>query len=64
VTTSFPLSGPIDLSCRLGVGTVTVHADEGITEAKVVLTARDAKSDFIERTTVELSGSTLVVHGP
>jgi hypothetical protein len=63
-TTSFPLSGPIQLSCRLGMGTITVHADDGVTEAKVVLTARDAKSDYVERTTVELSGSTLVVHGP
>jgi hypothetical protein len=46
------------------LGTITVHADDGVTEAKVVLTARDARSDYVERTTVELSGSTLVVHGP
>jgi hypothetical protein len=63
-TTTFPLSGPIELSCRLGFGAITVHADEGITEAKVVVTARDANSDYAERITVELSGSTLVVHGP
>ena len=63
-TKSFPLSGPIELSCRLSSGAITVHADEGVTEAKVVLTSRDAKSDYIDRTTVELSGSTLVVHGP
>ncbi len=63
-TTSFPLAGPIDLSCRLGFGTITVHADDGVNEAKVVLTPRDAKSDYVDRTTVELQGSTLVVHGP
>jgi hypothetical protein len=63
-TKSFPLSGPIELSCRLSSGAITVHADEGVTEAKVVLTARDGRSDYVDRTTVELQGSTLVVHGP
>src|SRR5262249_14426244 len=63
-TKSFPLSGPIELSCRLGSGAITVHADEGVTEAKVALTSRDGRSDYVERTTIELSGSTLVVHGP
>lgn len=63
-TTSFPLSGPIDLSCRVAFGTITVHAGDGVGEAKVVLTPRDPKSDYVERSTVELSGSTLIVHGP
>jgi hypothetical protein len=63
-TKSFPLAGPIELSCRLSSGAITVHADEGVTEAKVVLSARDGRSDYVDRTTVELQGSTLVVHGP
>ena len=63
-TKSFPLSGPIELSCRLGSGAITVHADDGVTEANVVLTSRDGKSDYVDRTTIELQGSTLVVHGP
>lgn len=63
-TTSFPVSGPIELSCRLAFGAITVHADNDVSEAKIVLTPRDARSDYVDRATVELSGSTLVVHGP
>jgi hypothetical protein len=63
-TKTFALSGPIELSCRLSSGAITVHADDGVTEAKVVLTTRDGRSDYLDRTTVELQGSTLVVHGP
>jgi hypothetical protein len=63
-TKTFALSGPIELSCRLGSGAITVHADDGVAEAKVVLTTRDGRSDYLDRTTVELQGSTLVVHGP
>ncbi len=61
-TKTFPLSGPIDLSCRLGFGSITVHADEGVTEAKVVLAPRDDTSDAVAQTLVELRGSTLIVH--
>lgn len=63
-TKTFALSGPIELSCRLSSGAITVHADDGVTEAKVVVTTRDGRSDYLDRTTVELQGSTLVVHGP
>jgi hypothetical protein len=63
-TSSFPVSRPIDLQVRLGFGTITVHADDGVTEAKVAVTPRDPDSDTADRTTVEMRGTTLVVHGP
>lgn len=63
-TSSFPVSQPIELSARLGFGTITVHADDGVTEATVTISPRDPGSDTEARTTVEMRGSTLVVHGP
>jgi hypothetical protein len=60
----FELSGPINLDCRIGLGNVTVRADENSTQASVTLTARASDSDVVERTTVEMRGPTLVVHGP
>jgi hypothetical protein len=60
----FELSGPINLDCRIGHGSVLVHAEEGVTQASVTLTARRAGSDVVERTTVEMRGPTLVVSGP
>jgi hypothetical protein len=62
-TKTFPLSGPIDLHCRLGYGSITVHADEGVSEAKVQLTPHDPSSDALAQTVVELRSSTLLVHG-
>ena len=63
-TSSFPVSGPIDLQIRLGFGSVTVHADDGVREATVALTPRDPDSDYASRTVVELRQRTLIVHGP
>lgn len=63
-TSSFPLSGPVDLQVRLGFATITVHAGDDVREAKVVLTPRDPDSDYVRRTEVELHGATLVVRGP
>jgi hypothetical protein len=63
-TSSFPVSRPIDLHVRLGFGTITVHADEGVAEAKVTITARDSSSDAVARTAVEMRDTTLVVHAP
>ncbi|MDQ1690222.1 MAG: hypothetical protein QOD87_330, partial [Pseudonocardiales bacterium] len=37
---TFPLSGPINLQCRFGFGSLTVRAEDGISEASVQLTAR------------------------
>jgi hypothetical protein len=63
-TKTFPLTGAIDVSCRIGFGSVTVHAEEGLREAHVALEPRDPDSDVAERTTVEQRGSTLIVHSP
>ena len=61
INKTFPLSGPIDLSCRLGYGSITVHAEEGVSEAAVVLTPRDKESDAAAEAVVEMRGSTLLV---
>jgi hypothetical protein len=63
-TSSFPVSRPIDLQVRLGFGSITVHAEDGVTEANVAITPRDPDSDTAARTTVEMRGTTLIVHGP
>ena len=61
-TFAFPLVGPISLAARLGHGSLTVAARDGLTEAAVTLTARDR--DQLDRITVEMRGSTLTVQAP
>jgi hypothetical protein len=61
---TFDLTGPINLDCRIGFGSVAVRAEEGVAQARVVLTPRDPDSDVVEHTTVELRGPTLVVQAP
>lgn len=61
-THTFPLVGPITLSVRLGHGSLTVAARDGLTEATVTLGARDR--DLLDKVTVEMRGSTLTVHAP
>lgn len=64
-TKTFPLAGlagPVELNCRMGFGSITVHADDDVREAKVVLTPHDPSSDAVAQTVVELRGSTLIVH--
>jgi hypothetical protein len=63
-TTRFPLTGPIDLVVKLGYGSVTVEASDGVAEAVVRLTPRDPASDVLNRVSVEMRGHTLVVSGP
>ncbi|HEY7893094.1 MAG TPA: hypothetical protein VIC05_12875 [Solirubrobacteraceae bacterium] len=63
-TTTFPLSGQTGLQVRIGSGSLTVHARDGLTEASVTLVPRVADSDIVERTLVELRGSTLYVTAP
>jgi hypothetical protein len=63
-TTTFPLTRPIDLSCRVGYGSITVHAEDGVREASVEVTPRDPDSDIAERVRVDMRGTTLIVHGP
>jgi DUF4097 and DUF4098 domain-containing protein YvlB len=63
-TTTFPLTGQINLLVKIGSGSVTVIARDDLTEATVVLTPRVASSDIVERFTVEMQGPTLTVVGP
>jgi hypothetical protein len=63
-TQTIPLTGPIELSCRLGVGTLRITAEEGRPDATVSLTPREQSSDVLDRTVVELRGRTLVVEAP
>jgi hypothetical protein len=63
-TTTFPLTGPINLVVRLGYGSITVATHEVLTEAVVRLVPRDHQSDVLDRVTVEMHGQTLLVTGP
>lgn len=63
-TQTFPVRGQISLQVRLGHGSVTVNAEEGIAEATVSLTPRKPGTDIVERISVELSGQTLSVIAP
>jgi hypothetical protein len=63
-TRNFPVTGPIDLHCKFGFGSLIVRAEDNLTEAQVTLTARDPESDVLSRTTVEMRGSSLTVLGP
>jgi DUF4097 and DUF4098 domain-containing protein YvlB len=63
-TKTFPLTGPINLQARVGRGSLTVHALDELTEARVLITPRRKGSDVAERYTIELNGPTLSVLGP
>lgn len=67
-TRTFALDGPITLEGRIGHGSFTVTAQDGLTEASVSVVPRAKSaaggSDLLERTIIELRGSTLVVMTP
>jgi DUF4097 and DUF4098 domain-containing protein YvlB len=60
----FGLDGPISLSCRLGGGSLEIHAEPERQAAQVVAEPRDPRSDVLSRSTIELRGSQLIVHVP
>ena len=60
----FPLTGLINLSCRLGGGSLAVHAEPGLDRARVIAEPRDPGADVLSRSTIELRGNQLVVHVP
>jgi hypothetical protein len=60
----FRLDGPISLSCRLGGGSLVIHAEPGREMAQVVVEPRDPRADVLSRSTIELRGSQLIVHVP
>jgi len=61
---TFPLSGPINLQVRIPRGRVAIEANDGLAEARVVITPKNKKSDVLERAIVEMRGSTLLVQTP
>jgi hypothetical protein len=63
-TRTFPLTTTISLFARIGHGSLRVTAVDGLAEAVVTLTARTESSDTLDRTTVELRGSTLQITSP
>ncbi|PZS18144.1 MAG: hypothetical protein DLM57_06945 [Pseudonocardiales bacterium] len=67
-TKTFPLAGAINLQARVGHGSLTVDARDGLTEATVTVEPRSkfipGDHDPIESTVVDMRGSTLVVMTP
>ncbi len=63
-TKTFALTKPITLSVRIGHGSINVTAIDDLLEATVEVKARHGSSDILERVTVELNGSTLLIAGP
>lgn len=61
---TFPLSGPINLSARLGHGSLVVRCQDDLGEARVELAARPGAEDFLKRVTVEMVGPTLTINAP
>lgn len=57
---SFPLSSKMNLDCRFSTGSLTVRAQDNLTEARVTVAAR-ADERILEHFQVELSGRTIVV---
>jgi hypothetical protein len=64
VTKTFPLTGPINLSVRIGRGAVVVHTADDLETAAVDLTPNPGAEDLAEQFTVELVGRTLTVAAP
>ena len=63
-THRFPLTGPINLSVRIGHGSVYVVTEEELSEATVTLDPGKHVADEITQFVVEMHGQTLQVQGP
>ncbi|HEY2043847.1 MAG TPA: DUF4097 family beta strand repeat-containing protein [Jatrophihabitans sp.] len=61
---TFPVTGPLEVSCRFGHGALTVRLSDELSEARVEVTPREADSDVDARFSVELRGDKLLVEGP
>jgi hypothetical protein len=61
---TFPLHGQINLVVRLGHGRVAVAARDDLADATVRLSPHDPGSGVLDRVTVSMTGSTLLVAGP
>jgi hypothetical protein len=51
-TKTFALTKPINLSVRIGHGSIKVTAIDDLAEATVAVSARNGSSDVLERVTV------------
>lgn len=60
----FPLTGSINLSCRLGGGSLAIHAEPNLSHARVTAEPRHPDADVLSRSTIELRGNQLIVHVP
>lgn len=63
-TMTFNLDAPINLLGRIGHGSFSVSAQDGVSEATVTLDPRGKDSDLLDTTVVEMRGNTLVVNTP
>jgi hypothetical protein len=63
-TSTFPLTGPIELVIRIGHGSVTVDTADGLAEAEVVIEPGKHAGELMAQTAVDLSGRTLTVSAP
>jgi hypothetical protein len=61
---TFPVTGPLHLDVKVGIGSVTVRARDDLTEAVVTVTPRRPQYEYnlAERIRIDMHGSTLVVH--
>lgn len=64
ITKTFPLAGPINLSVRLGRGSVTVRTADDPAVATVELAPNPGAEDLAGQFTVDLVGPTLTVAAP
>ena len=64
ITKTFPLTGPINLSVRLGRGSVVVRTADDLETATVDLAPHPGAEDLAGQFTVELVGRTLTVAAP
>ncbi|UQX86761.1 DUF4097 family beta strand repeat-containing protein [Jatrophihabitans telluris] len=61
---TFPLSGPINLQARFALGSLSVRAEDGLSEARVEVTPRAPRSSVLDSVSVAMRGPTLMISGP
>lgn len=62
ISRSFAIVDKMNLRCRFSSGSLTVQAQDELSEAAVRITARDGDERILERFRVELSGRTIDIH--
>lgn len=58
---TFPLSDRMNLDCRFSSGSLTVHARDDLTQARVAITARNGDERVLQHFRVAMSGSTIEI---